>query len=162
MAPLCKIYCERLRSVSRLPCARFNFIRCQLCGFAAVAASPPSEEGGGTAYKGLKRRDGRRETQKLCESSRYRRTQSRNDTCINLCTPTLSVSSRLAFSLLSRAYKSFVHASFAPLAAHRSCFGYSLSHLRTAVACRLAISATGGARKPNPSEGAEGAPAPCT
>ena len=35
-------------------------------------------------------------------------------------------------------------------------------HLRTAAACRLAVSATGGARKPNPSEGAEGAAAPCT
>ena len=48
-----------------------------------------------------------------------------------------------------------------PLAARRSCFGYSLSHLRTAAACRLAVSATGGARKPNPSEGGEGTPAPC-
>ena len=47
-----------------------------------------------------------------------------------------------------------------PLAVLRSCFGYSLSHLRTAAACRLAVSATGGARKPNPSEGGEGAPAP--
>ena len=54
----------------------------------AGAPSPPSEEGGGTAYKGLKRRDGRRDTLSVCESSRYRRVQSQNDTCITSCTPT--------------------------------------------------------------------------
>ena len=54
----------------------------------AGAPSPPSEEGGGTAYKGLKRRDGRRDTPSVCESSRYRRALNNNDTCIILCTPT--------------------------------------------------------------------------
>ena len=49
---------------------------------------PPSEEGGGTAYKGLKRRDGRRDTPNMCESSRYRRELIYNDTRITLCTPT--------------------------------------------------------------------------
>ena len=43
---------------------------------------------GGTAYKGLKRRDGRRDTPSVCESSRYRRALNNNDTCIILCTPT--------------------------------------------------------------------------
>ena len=55
---------------------------------SAGAPLPPSEEGGGTAYKGLKRRDGRRDTLSVCESSRYRRVQSQNDTCITSCTPT--------------------------------------------------------------------------
>ena len=50
----------------------------------AGAPSPPSEEGGGTAYKGLKRRDGRRDTLSICESSRYRRELIYNDTCISL------------------------------------------------------------------------------
>ena len=54
----------------------------------AGAPSPPSEEGGGTAYKGLKRRDGRRDTPSICESSQHKRTLSNNDTCITLCTPT--------------------------------------------------------------------------
>ena len=52
----------------------------------AGAPSPPSEEGGGTAYKGLKRRDGRRDTSSVCESSRCRRELIYNDTCITLCT----------------------------------------------------------------------------
>ena len=38
-----------------------------------------------------------------------------------------------------------------PLAARRSRFGFAISRSRTAAACRLAASATGGARKPNPS-----------
>ena len=54
----------------------------------AGAPSPPSEEGGGTAYKGLKRRDGRRDTPSMCESSKYRRVLNNNDTCITLCMPT--------------------------------------------------------------------------
>ena len=54
----------------------------------AGAPSPPSEEGGGTAYKGLKRRDGRRDTPSICESSQHKRTLNNNDTCITLCTPT--------------------------------------------------------------------------
>ena len=58
-----------------------------LC-FGAGAPSPPSEEGGGTAYKGLKCRDGRRDTLSVCESSRYRRALNNNDTYINLCAPT--------------------------------------------------------------------------
>ena len=55
--------------------------------YGAGAPSPPSEEGGGTAYKGLKRRDGRRDTPSICESTWYRRAQSRNNACINLYTP---------------------------------------------------------------------------
>ena len=43
---------------------------------------------GGTAYEGYKRRDGGRDTPSVCESSRYRRALSNNDTCIILCTPT--------------------------------------------------------------------------
>ena len=50
--------------------------------------SPPSEEGGVTAYKGLKRRDGRRDTPSVCKSSRCRRELIYNDTCITLCMST--------------------------------------------------------------------------
>ena len=65
---------------------------CELCGLrrsrlgslcahgvnsvrGAGAPSPPSEEGGGTAYKGLKRRDGRRDTPSMCENTLYRQWQ---------------------------------------------------------------------------------------
>ena len=61
----------------------------------AGAPSPPSEEGGGTAYKGLKRRDGRRDTPSMCESGRYRREPIYNDTCITLCTPTPTAPAQL-------------------------------------------------------------------
>ena len=54
----------------------------------AGAPSPPSEEGGVTAYKGLKRRDGRRDTPSVCEISRCRRELIYNDTCITLYKPT--------------------------------------------------------------------------
>ena len=49
---------------------------------------PPSEEGGGCLHKGFEQADGRRDTQNLCESSRYRRELIYNDTCIILCAPT--------------------------------------------------------------------------
>ena len=58
------------------------------CGINSVhgagAPLPPSEEGGGTAYKGLKRRDGRRDTPSVCKSSRYRRLLNNNETYITL------------------------------------------------------------------------------
>ena len=65
----------------------------------AGAPSPPSEEGGVTAYKGLKRRDGRRDTPSVCESGKYRRAQNKICICIIQCTLHLSVSSNRAFSL---------------------------------------------------------------
>ena len=55
----------------------------------AGAPLPPSEEGGGTAYEGLKRRDGRRDTPSMYENSRYRRELNYNDTCIIWRSPTL-------------------------------------------------------------------------
>ena len=63
---------------------------------------------------------------------------------------------------LSQALKAKRLDSFAP-----SPFSARASAIRSRTCGRqrlafLAVSATGGARKPNPSEGAEGAPAPCT
>ena len=49
-----------------------------------------------------------------------------------------------------------------PLAVNRSCFGIRSRTCGRQRLAFLAVSATGGARKPNPSEGGEGAPAPRT
>ena len=139
-----------------------SFPQCVNSVRGAGAPSPPSEEGGGTAYKGLKRRDGRRDTPSVCESTLYRRTQSRNDTCINLCTSTplckqqprvISPSVAPLYPLGAPAPSSEGAEAAPPQATElqkceRKAF-LSLSPLSPR---------SGGARKPNPSEGAEAAP----
>ena len=81
-------------------------------------------------------------------------------TSVLVCTSEQTATSR--YLSLSRAFVSFGRASFAP-----SPFSARASAIRSRTCGRqrlafLAASATGGARKPNPSEGGKGAPAPCT
>ena len=81
-------------------------------------------------------------------------------TLVLVCTSVQTATSR--YLSLSRASKFLGRASFAPspLAARASAIrSRTCGRQRLAF---LAASATGGARKPNPSEGGEGAPAPCT
>ena len=98
----------------------------------------------------------------MCKSTLYRRTQSRNDTCINLCTSTplckqqprvLSPSVAPLYPLGAPAPSSEGAEAAPPQATElqkceRKAF-LSLSPLSPR---------SGGARKPNPSEGAEAAP----
>ena len=99
-----------------------------------------------------------RDTSSMCESSRYRQ-EKRQMTAFSLGARLyLGANSTLALSLPQSRLCILWARQLCPLAVLRLCFGYSLSHLRTAAACRLTASATGGARKPNPSEGAEAAP----
>ena len=121
---------------------------------------PPSEEGGGCLHKGFEQADGRRDTQNLCESSRYRRELIYNDIYIILCAPTpLCKWQPRVISPSVAPLNPFWRASFAPspLAARASAVrSRTCGRQRLAF---LAASATGGARKPNPSEGAEAAAA---
>ena len=121
---------------------------------------PPSEEGGVTAYKGLKRRDGRRDTPSMCESSKYRRVLNNNDTCITLCMPTPWCKQQPR--VLSPSVAPLYPLGAPALPPRRSPLVLRLFALAPCGRQRLAFlaaSATGGARKPNPSEGAEAATA---
>ena len=102
----------------------------------AGAPSPPSEEGGGCLHKGFEQADGGRDTPSMCENSRYSR-QQRQMTAFSFgARLRLGANSRLAVSLpQSRCFNPFSPRQLCPLAVLRSCFGYSLSHLRTAAAC---------------------------
>ena len=72
----------------------------------------------------------------MCESSRYSR-QQRQMTAFSLSARLhLCANSDLALSLpQSRCFNLFSPRQLCPLAVLRSCFGYLLSHLRTAAAC---------------------------
>ena len=109
-----------------------------LCKFCARRGSAlaSSEEGGGCLHKGFEQADGGRDTPSMCENSRYSR-QQRQMTAFSFGARLhLDVSSNRALSLpQSRCFNPFSPRQPCPLAVLRSCFGYSLSHLRTAAAC---------------------------
>ena len=52
------------------------------CGTRGSVLAPLVYKGSCRGDKGLKRRDGRRDTPSVCESSRYRQELNNNDTCI--------------------------------------------------------------------------------
>ena len=113
----------------------FSFPQCVNSVRGAGAPSPPSEEGGGCLHKGFEQADGGRDTPSMCESSRYRQ-EKRQMTASSLGVRLhLGANSDLALSLPQSRLCILWARQLCPLAVLRSCFGYSLSHLRTAAAC---------------------------
>ena len=112
-----------------------SFPKQLISAHGAGAPSPPSEEGGGCLHKGFEQADGGRDTPSMCESSRYRQ-KKRQMTASSLGVRLhLGANSDLALSLPQSRLCILWARQLCPLAVLRSCFGYSLSHLRTAAAC---------------------------
>ena len=113
-----------------------SFPKQLISAHGAGAPSPPSEEGGGCLRKGFEQADGGRDTPSMCESIRHSQ-QKKQMTAFSLSARlNLGVNSNRALSLpQSRCFNPFSPRQLCPLAVLRSCFSYSLSHLRTAAAC---------------------------
>ena len=130
----------------------------------AGAPSPPSEEGGGCLHKGFEQADGGRDTPSMCESSRYSR-QQRRLTAFSLGARLhLGANSRLALSLpQSRCFNPFSPRQLPPQREPRRLPPQATELQKCERKAFLSLSPlsprSGGARKPNPSEGAEAATA---
>ena len=127
---------EQKRTPDRFLSLLSSFPKQLILAHGAGAPSPPSEKGGGCLRKGFEQADGGRDTVSMCESSRHSQQQKQMTAFSFGARLHLGANSTLALSLpQSRRFNPFSPRQLCPLAVLRSCFGYSLSHLRTAAAC---------------------------
>ena len=138
-----------------------HFLRCRKSVVCGGAASAPSEEGAG-ASKGFRGATEGEITRACCllrgadEHGAKKRSFAFSLVYIK-CFRTYSA--YLSLRLPAQILYAGIH--LCPLAARRSCFGYSLSHLRTAAACLSRCIRHRRRSKAKPLRGGEGATAPC-